>query len=80
MIKFITFFLLIFNISHAAEFLGDFKQGSFILGKTYLQFLIAVLFAPDNAPKVLNKKEVNLADMFNGKILNKKNIKKTIIY
>ena len=34
MIKFITFFLLIFNISHAVEFLGDFKQGSFILGKT----------------------------------------------
>ncbi len=34
MIKFITFFLLLFNISHAAEFLGDFKQGSFILGKT----------------------------------------------
>ena len=34
MIKFITFFLLVFNISHAAEFLGDFKQGSFILGKT----------------------------------------------
>ena len=34
MIKFITFFLLIFNISHAAEFFGNFKQGSFILGKT----------------------------------------------
>ena len=34
MIKFIIFFLLIFNISHAVEFLGDFKQGSFILGKT----------------------------------------------
>ena len=26
--------LLIFNISHAVEFLGNFKQGSFILGKT----------------------------------------------
>ena len=34
MIKFIIFFLLIFNISHAVEFIGDFKQGSFILGKT----------------------------------------------
>ena len=34
MSKFIIFFLLIFNISHAVEFLGDFKQGSFILGKT----------------------------------------------
>ena len=34
MIKFITFFLLIFNISHAAEFFGNFNQGSFILGKT----------------------------------------------
>ena len=34
MIKFIIFFLLIFNVSHAVEFLGNFKQGSFILGKT----------------------------------------------
>ena len=34
MIKFIIFFLLIFNISHTVEFLGNFKQGSFILGKT----------------------------------------------
>ena len=34
MIKFIIPLLLIFNISHAVEFLGDFKQGSFILGKT----------------------------------------------
>ena len=34
MIKLIVFFLLIFNICHAVEFLGDFKQGSFILGKT----------------------------------------------
>ena len=34
MIKFIIFFFLVFNISHAAEFLGNFKQGSFILGKT----------------------------------------------
>tara|TARA_A100001015_G_scaffold142854_1_gene158466 strand:+ start:572 stop:760 length:189 start_codon:yes stop_codon:yes gene_type:complete len=53
---------------------------SFILGNTYLQFLIAVLFAPDNLPNVLNKKEANLADIFSGKSLNKKNIKKTIIY
>ena len=34
MIKFTIFFLLIFNVSYAVEFLGDFKQGSFILGKT----------------------------------------------
>ena len=34
MIKFIIPLLLIFNISHAVEFFGDFKQGSFILGKT----------------------------------------------
>ena len=34
MIKLIIFFLLIFNFSHAVEFVGDFKQGSFILGKT----------------------------------------------
>ena len=33
MIKSLIFFLLIFNISHAVEFLGNFKQGSFILGK-----------------------------------------------
>ena len=32
--KLIIFFLLIFNFSHAVEFIGDFKQGSFILGKT----------------------------------------------
>ena len=34
MIKFTIFFLLIFNVSYAVEFSGDFKQGSFILGKT----------------------------------------------
>ncbi len=34
MIKLIILFLFIFNISHAVEFFGDFKQGSFILGKT----------------------------------------------
>ena len=32
--KLTIFFLLIFNFSHAVEFIGDFKQGSFILGKT----------------------------------------------
>ncbi len=32
--KYLIFFLLIFNFSHAVEFSGDFKQGSFILGKT----------------------------------------------
>ena len=34
MIKLTIFFLFIFNFSHAVEFIGDFKQGSFILGKT----------------------------------------------
>ena len=34
MIKYLLLFLLIFNFSHAVEFKGDFKQGSFILGKT----------------------------------------------
>ena len=35
MIRYIIFFFLfLFNISYAVEFLGDFKQGSFILGKT----------------------------------------------
>ena len=34
MIKFIIIFFLIFNVSQAVEFLGNFKQGSFILGKT----------------------------------------------
>ena len=34
MMKYLIFFLLIFNFSHAVEFSGDFKQGSFILGKT----------------------------------------------
>ena len=34
MIKFIIFFFLIFNVSQAVEFFGNFKQGSFILGKT----------------------------------------------
>ena len=34
MIKYLLLFLLIFNFSHAVEFKGDFKLGSFILGKT----------------------------------------------
>ena len=34
MIKYLVFFSLIFNFSYAAEFFGEFKQGSFILGKT----------------------------------------------
>ena len=34
MIRYIIFFLFSFNVSYAVEFLGDFKQGSFILGKT----------------------------------------------
>ena len=34
MIKYQLLFLFLFNISQAVEFIGDFKQGSFILGKT----------------------------------------------
>ena len=34
MIKYLIPFLFLVNISYAVEFLGDFKQGSFILGKT----------------------------------------------
>ena len=34
MIRYLLLFLLIFNFSHAVEFIGNFKQGSFILGKT----------------------------------------------
>ena len=34
MIRYVIFFIFLFNISHAVEFIGDFKQGSFILGKT----------------------------------------------
>ena len=34
MIRYLLIFLFVFNISHSVEFLGDFKQGSFILGKT----------------------------------------------
>ena len=34
MIKCLVFILFLFNTSYAVEFIGDFKQGSFILGKT----------------------------------------------
>ena len=34
MIRYVIFILFLFNTSHAVEFIGDFKQGSFILGKT----------------------------------------------
>ena len=34
MIRCLIFILFLFNTSHAVEFIGDFKQGSFILGKT----------------------------------------------
>ena len=34
MIRRLIFILFLFNTSHAVEFIGDFKQGSFILGKT----------------------------------------------
>ena len=34
MIRYLIFFIFLFNTSHAVEFIGDFKQGSFILGKT----------------------------------------------
>ena len=34
MIRYALFFLIIFNISHAVELQGAYKQGSFILGKT----------------------------------------------
>ena len=34
MIRYLIFFIFLFNVSHAVEFIGDFKQGSFILGKT----------------------------------------------
>ncbi len=34
MIRCLIFILFLFNTSHAVEFIGNFKQGSFILGKT----------------------------------------------
>ena len=52
MMKFIIFFLLIFNFSHAVEFLGDFKQGSFILGKTDPS---SKVFIDDRKIRVSNK-------------------------
>ena len=42
MIKYILLVLFIFNISHAVEFMGDFKQGSFILGKTSPQSKVLI--------------------------------------
>ena len=42
MIKYILLFLFIFNISYAVEFIGDFKQGSFILGKTSPQSKVLI--------------------------------------
>ena len=32
--KILLIFFIVFNYSHAVEFEGNFKQGSFILGKT----------------------------------------------
>ena len=52
-------FLIIFLISSSLRF-----------GKTCLQLLMAVLFAPENLPKKLNRKDENLTDKFNGKILS----------
>ncbi len=52
MIKLIIFFLLIFNFSHAVEFSGDFKQGSFILGKTDPS---SKVFIDDREIRVSNK-------------------------
>ena len=42
MIRYILLFLFIFNNSHAVEFIGDFKQGSFILGKTSPQSKVLI--------------------------------------
>jgi len=42
MIRYILLFLFIFNISYAVEFIGDFKQGSFILGKTSPQSKVLI--------------------------------------
>ena len=52
MIKYLIFFLLIFNFSHAVEFSGDFKQGSFILGKTDPS---SKVFIDDREIRVSNK-------------------------
>ena len=50
--KYLIFFLLIFNFSHAVEFSGDFKQGSFILGKTDPS---SKVFIDDREIRVSNK-------------------------
>ena len=42
MIRYILSFLFIFNISYAVEFIGDFKQGSFILGRTSPQSKVLI--------------------------------------
>ena len=42
MIRYILLFLFIFDISYALEFIGDFKQGSFILGKTSPQSKVLI--------------------------------------
>ena len=42
MIRYILLFLFIFNVSYAVEFIGDFKQGSFILGKTSPQSKVLI--------------------------------------
>ena len=34
MIRYVILIFFLFSTSHAVEFIGDFKQGSFILGKT----------------------------------------------
>ena len=52
MMKYLIFFLLIFNFSHAVEFSGDFKQGSFILGKTDPS---SKVFIDDREIRVSNK-------------------------
>lgn len=78
MIRYILLFLFIFNISYAVEFIGDFKQGSFILGKTSPQSKVLI----DNR-KVRVSKDGYFAfgldrDRKNNvviKIINKKEIK-----
>ena len=42
MIRYILLFLFTFNITYAVEFIGDFKQGSFILGKTSPQSKVLI--------------------------------------
>ena len=42
MIRYILLFLFTFNITYAVELIGDFKQGSFILGKTSPQSKVLI--------------------------------------